>query len=128
LKGAGKMKGTIVVGHGSRSKDAADIFFKIVKDLKKRIGGEVVGCFMEISDPNIPSTIDEMYKKGIRDITILPYFLFNGMHIKHDIPEILSDIKDKYEDITISMAKPIEYHSLLIDILSERVNGDKTCI
>lgn len=122
------MKGLIVVGHGSRSKDASEVFFNIVEGLKKKINCDVEGCFMEISDPNIPETLDKMYQRGIREFTVLPYFLFNGIHIKEDIPEILSELKEKYSDIDILMAGPIGYHEYIVDMLIERAEGELKCI
>lgn len=122
------MKGTVVVGHGSRSKDAVDVFFKIVDRLRNKIEGEVEGCFMELSKPNIPETFKKMYENGVREFTVLPYFLFNGIHIKEDIPEILREIKEKYGDIKISMAGPLGYHEYIIDMLKERAEGETVCI
>ena len=123
------MKGIIVVGHGSRTEEAKELFFQIVDSLNERIeDSNVEGCFMEISKPYIPAKIDEMYEKGIRDFIILPYFLIPGIHIKEDIPEILEEAKKKYGDITVSMANPIGYHEKLIDILVERAEGELNCI
>ncbi|GIM28192.1 cobalamin biosynthesis protein CbiX [Clostridium polyendosporum] len=122
------MKGILVIGHGSRSQEADEVFFKIVDMLKNKTGSLVEGCYMEISKPSIPETIEKMYKEGIKDFTVLPYFLFPGIHIKEDIPEILKEVEEKYEDIKISMANPIGYNELLVDILLERVNGEKQCI
>jgi sirohydrochlorin cobaltochelatase len=122
------MKGTIIIGHGSRSQDAKDIFFKVVDELKLKMQGMAEGCFMELSEPDIPSTFDKLYSKGVREFTILPYFLFNGIHMKVDIPEILKELKEKYGDVSISITNPIGYHSMLIDILIDRIEGEKTCI
>lgn len=116
------------MGHGSRSKDARDAFYKIVEQLKESMDTEVEGCFMEISEPFIPETILKMYSKGIKEIKVLPYFLFNGIHIKEDIPEILRSEKNKHIDLKISMAQPIGYHEALVEILKERANGDLSCI
>lgn len=123
------MDGILVVGHGSRSKNAYDVFFKVVDGLKSKMRGEIVeGCFMEISEPFIPETIEGMYKKGVRKVTILPYFLYTGMHIKMDIPEILDEVKLKFNDLEVYMANPIEFDERLIDILIERSKGDLKCI
>jgi sirohydrochlorin cobaltochelatase len=122
------MTGVIVIGHGSRSKDAKEAFYQIIEQLKSSIQGEVEGCFMEISEPFIPETIEKMYSKGVREITVLPYFLFNGIHIKEDIPEILQSVKDKYTDLTVSIAQPIGYHNALVEILKERLLGELRCI
>ncbi len=124
-----KMKGIIVVGHGSRSEEAKELFLKIVDSLRVKLeDSNVEGCFMEISKPYIPAKIDEMYKNGVRDFIILPYFLVPGIHIKEDIPEILEEAKDKYGDITVKVAEPIGYHDKLIEILKERLEGEVTCI
>lgn len=123
------MKGLIVIGHGSRAGDAGEIFFKVVEGLKDKLeGSKVEGCFMELSKPYIPETIERMYEEGVKDFTILPYFLFPGIHIKEDIPEILKKAKEKHEDIKISVADPIGYHESLIDILKERAEGEAKCI
>lgn len=122
------MTGTLVIGHGSRSKEAMEAFYQIVEQLKGSINGEVEGCFMEISEPHIPETIEKMYNNGVRNITVLPYFLFNGIHIKEDIPEILTSVKKQYTDIAITMAQPISYHNYVVEILKERLVGELTCI
>lgn len=122
------MKGILVVGHGSRSKEAKEVFAQITHKLGESLGVEVEGCSMEISEPFIPETIQKMYEKGVRSIVVLPYFLYNGIHIKEDIPEILHKVKSEYTDLEISMAQPLGYHDALIDIIRERLAGTTTCI
>lgn len=122
------MKGMIVVGHGSRSKDARDVFLKIVEGFREGMGTEVEGCFMEISEPFIPETINKMYAKGIKEITVIPCFLYSGIHIREDIPQILLSERNKHADLEISMAQPIGYHGAIIDILKERAGGELSCI
>lgn len=122
------MRGLLVIGHGSRSKEAKEAFYLIVEQLKESMNCEVEGCFMEISEPFIPETIKKMYNRGIREITALPYFLFNGIHIKEDIPEILNSTKVQYEDLSIYMAQPIGYHKAVVEILKERIIGELACI
>jgi sirohydrochlorin cobaltochelatase len=122
------MKGMIVVGHGSRSKDARDVFLEIVEGFRGSMSMEVEGCFMEISQPFIPETINKLYTKGIKEITVVPCFLFNGIHIREDIPQILAAEKNKYSDLKISMAQPIGYHEAIVDILKDRAAGELSCI
>jgi len=117
------MEGILVIGHGSRSNDAKDIFFRIVSSLASRFPGKIVkGCFMEISSPNIEETVEAMYSEGVRSMVALPYFLFPGIHIKEDIPEILERIIVKYPDISISFAQPLGYDEKIVDILEHRAS------
>lgn len=123
------MKGVLVIGHGSRAKGTKEIFQKTIFELEKKLEDTIVeGCFMELSTPLIPETIDKMYNDGIREITVLPYFLFPGIHILKDIPEILRLKKEEHIGLEINMASPICYDDKLVDILKDRVEGEKSCI
>ncbi|MBU3129721.1 CbiX/SirB N-terminal domain-containing protein [Clostridium tagluense] len=122
------MKSILVVGHGSRSKDALEVFNKVLDNFKLKVEDNVEGCFMELCAPNIPDTIDIMYKNGARNIVVVPYFLFCGIHIKDDIPGILKEVKAKYVDLKISLARPIGYNKIIADILKENSEGELTCI
>lgn len=122
------MKAVVVVGHGSRSADAKETFYRVVEGLRSNLQIPVEGCFMEISEPNIKATIPKLYEEGIREILVLPYFLFKGIHISEDIPEILQNIKGNYIDLKLNIAEPIGYHDLLVELLSQRLQGESTCI
>lgn len=122
------MKSILVVGHGSRSKEASEVFNRVLDDFRLKVNGKVEGCFMELCPPNIPDTIENMYKNGIRDIVVVPYFLFSGIHIKDDIPGILKSVKVKYVDLKISLARPIGYNNIIADILKGNTEGELICI
>ncbi len=122
------MRGIMIVGHGSRSKEAREEFAEIVEGFRKETGMEAEGCFMEISPPFIPETIQRMYSQGIHEITVVPCFLFSGIHISEDIPGILAVEKNRYTDLRIAMAQPIGCHGGVVDILRERAGGKLTCI
>lgn len=122
------MKAILLVGHGSRSQDAKKTFNKVVEGLKKKVQVPVEGCYMEISDPKIREVVNRLYGEGIRDIVVLPYFLFKGVHIKEDIPKILGEMKEKCNGLNITLAEPIEYHDLILHVLLERLEGEMKCI
>ncbi|MDO5707253.1 MAG: CbiX/SirB N-terminal domain-containing protein [Andreesenia angusta] len=123
------MKGVLVIGHGSRAKGTKEIFQETVSKLREKMKEDIVeGCFMELSEPLIPETVDNMYEKGVRKIVVLPYFLFPGIHILNDIPEILRAKKEEHEGLEIEFASPIGYDDKLVEILKDRAEGDKVCI
>jgi len=122
------MKGILVVGHGSRSKEAFEVFNRVLNIFKLKVDDNVEGCFMELCSPNMPDTIDNMYKNGVRELVVVPYFLFSGIHIKEDVPGILKEVKARYGDLKISMARPIGYNNIIADILRENAEGELTCI
>ena len=115
-------KAVLIVSHGSRSKDAVAEFHQVVEAVSSRYKTtEVKGAFMELSQPDIPAVVKELSETGVTDITVIPYFLFMGNHIKHDIPEILNEQKAIYPHLNFEFGRPIGFEPLLSDILIQRI-------
>jgi sirohydrochlorin ferrochelatase len=120
-------KAILVVSHGSRSAEAIAEFDSVVELVRSRAHDYLVkGAHMVISEPDIPTAVAELATFEIRDIVVVPYFLFKGNHTKIDIPEILNSIKLNFPEIDIKLANPIGVEVLMADILVKRaleVNG-----
>ncbi len=114
-------KALLIVGHGSKSGDAVKVFEQIVDLVKSRSGFDAVaGAYMELSQPGISETVDYLAQEGAGIIIIAPYFLYEGMHIKRDIPDIIAGMLRKYPDIEFRLAKPIGFEPVLADIILNR--------
>lgn len=114
----------IVVGHGSRSKDSIVEFDATVKSFRDRVeGARVEGAYMEIASPNIPTVLKKLVDEGCNSFLLIPYFLFTGIHIKEDIPEIIEELKAQYPDIKLELGKPIGAHPMIVDILVDRMEN-----
>ena len=79
---------------------------------------------MELAEPLMEDTIDEIVKEnsGISEIIVVPFFLFEGMHIRKDIPEKLDEFREKYPDIKISFGRPLGADPMIAEVLTARVN------
>lgn len=111
----------LIVGHGSKSRDAVNAFEKLVALIKEKNRYEIVaGAHMELAEPGIIETVDEIAKQDPEMIIIAPYFLYEGMHIKKDIPEMIEDMRKKYPRIKFKFAKPIGFEPMLADIILKR--------
>lgn len=116
------MKGILILAHGSREKSTEDTLAVIIKQLKEDIQDCLIEyAFLQFNEINLESGLNKLVAKGANDITVIPYFLFDGIHIKEDIPsEIAQYLADK-RDITISMGRTLGTDSRLSMILTERV-------
>lgn len=120
-------KSLLIVSHGSQVEETKNTIFKVQESIKDRgIYEDVRVAFMEFNTPNIPDAIKDIYDDGIRDIVVVPMFLFRGNHIRKDIPELLRKIEKKYSDLEIFMAEPIGFDDRIVDIIAERAEG-KLC-
>lgn len=120
----GKMKkALLIVGHGSRSEDAVAVFKQIVNEVRKKSSFSFVeGAHMELAVPGIRESVSLLADKQVKEITIAPYFLYEGMHLKKDIPEIISLLTEEYPGIDFRIAKPIGFEPLMADIILKRVS------
>ncbi|RBP41565.1 sirohydrochlorin chelatase [Garciella nitratireducens] len=116
-------KGLLIVGHGSRSLEAQSTFERVVNTVRQKVSYPIVeGASMEFSQPNIPASVKKMVECGIDEILIIPYFLYEGIHIKEDIPRIIRELSDIYKNITFKMGQPIGLDPLLPELIVKRVS------
>ncbi|MEN8904356.1 MAG: CbiX/SirB N-terminal domain-containing protein [Clostridiales bacterium] len=119
------MNGILILAHGSREKSTEDTLYKIVKDLKEKITNNVIEvAFLQFSETNLKVGLDNLKAKGISEIKVIPYFLFDGVHIREDIPKEIEEYLEKNSYMKISLGKTLGYDKRLVDILAERVNED----
>ncbi|WP_282036811.1 sirohydrochlorin chelatase [Saccharicrinis aurantiacus] len=113
----------IILGHGSKSKNAIEDFNYIVKLVAdKNEFKNVAGAHMEIADPSLQDVVKDLYEKGERDFVIFPYFLYNGMHIRFDIPGILEKLTAEYEGISFDFTAPIGQDPIMADLIVNKVS------
>lgn len=119
------MSGVLIVGHGSRSKEAQEGFEKIVQMVKELSGNDqIVGAHMELCTPDMEQGVKTLLQGNpdIKVIKIIPYFLYTGIHIKEDIPEIIEELEKKYPNIEFKFGKPLGAEIEIAKILNRRVN------
>ena len=54
-------------------------------------------------------------------LVIFPYFLYRGIHLEHDIPEIIRQCQLQLSNsLTLTMASPVLDHPTLAQVFAER--------
>lgn len=116
------MRGILVVAHGSRVKET-EATLEVVLDMVK---GKLPECvlehaFMEFSDKTIGAAVEKLFEKGVTEIKIIPYFLFTGIHLKEDIPNMVKEYMADKPNINVIMGETLGADSRLCDILIDRI-------
>ncbi len=116
------MTGVLILAHGSREKSTEGTLSEIVKELKQRISDcTIETAFLQFSETNLKTGLDKLKAQGISDIKVIPYFLFEGVHIREDIPSEIDEYKKDNPHMQISMGKILGYDQRLAEILADRV-------
>jgi cobalamin biosynthesis Co2+ chelatase CbiK len=125
------MKVLLFAAHGSRKENSnleiADFYEKVSKNLQGKIDKGLC-CFLQFGKPGIEEAIETLIKEGAFEIYIFPYFLFNGSHVKEDLPLIKKNFESKYKGIKIkifdvlSMAEGFDF--FISDYIGKRLVTD----
>lgn len=103
------MNALLLIAHGSRRASSNDE----IRDLTARLraGGSrfalVEHAFLEIAEPGIADAGDKLVAAGATDITVLPYFLAAGNHLRADIPAELARLKSRHPAARFTVARHI---------------------
>lgn len=111
----------IIIGHGSKSAEAIEDFNFIVDSTRKKTEDyEVYGAHMEIAKPSLEEVVAELSTAHARKIVVVPYFLFNGNHIKFDIPAKIKNLKEQYPHLEFKLGSPIGKEALMAEIMLKK--------
>ena len=118
-----KKHSVIVLGHGSKSDEAIEDFNYVVQTMREKTGNDnVFAAHMEMASPSLEEVVSEISTQEPAKVIILPYFLYNGNHIKKDIPSKIEILKEQYPNIEFVFGTPIGKEPLMAEIMLKKVN------
>ena len=121
----GLRRAVILIGHGSKMKGFQSSMARVARELRqdKRFG-RVVCAYLEITPPSISSAIDDCAARGADEISLLPYFVLSGMHVRKDIPRIIAQARRRHaRKVKIKLCPSLGYHKKIVDVVKERLAG-----
>src|SRR3990170_3123045 len=80
----------VLIGHGSKLPYNKENLEKLAEILRKKSRFKTVEVsFMVRNKPTIPEAIEEIVKRGVKKIVLVPAFLAAGVHTTQEIPEMI---------------------------------------
>ncbi len=121
-----KKKGVLLVAHGSRKEEANRELFSHLERLRQYFGHfPMEAGFMELASPTIDEAVRALVEQGVKEVVVLPYFLFKGMHTTKDIPEMVRESVNRYNSSAdVRLLEPVGAHPLVFDILREGLHAE----
>ncbi len=116
------MKAILILAHGSREKNTLNTLEKITQMTKNQLPNVLIEtAYMEFSDINLEKGLDILVGKGANEIIVVPYFLFEGIHIREDVPGEIKEYLKDHPDISVKMGKTLGVDLRLADVLADRI-------
>ncbi|MEM0366939.1 MAG: CbiX/SirB N-terminal domain-containing protein [Candidatus Nitrosocaldus sp.] len=115
----------LLIGHGSSDHDARRVF-RLIGDRLKQYYRSLGICFLELDEPDIHDGIRIMLEREPKLLILMPYFLHNGEHMKHDIREDIEKALEEFKpSCSVIMAKHLGVDRRIAKVIMERVREAK---
>lgn len=112
----------LMMAHGSRIPEANDAAREVATMVREMTGFEIVEvAFREMHAPNIQVGIDACVARGAGRILLMPYFLFMGAHVLHDLPEEIAEARKRHPGLVMEMGGHLGAHRKLAEVEAERI-------
>lgn len=99
------MKALLIIAHGSRLQVSNEEVVALKDSLESILDGRfsmLKVAFLELCEPSISQAIGELVSSDASEITVMPYFLNQGRHVREDVPRELQAMRDRFPEITIN--------------------------
>lgn len=116
--------GVVLFAHGSR-----DPLWRLPIDaVAQRISSQwpnmpVAVAFLELTPPDLPTTIELMMKQGLLHVRIVPMFLGVGRHAREDLPQIVRQLSEAYPQMRFELVPAIGEHPAMTVLMADIAAG-----
>jgi sirohydrochlorin ferrochelatase len=111
----------LLIDHGSRRAASNQQLAELAGLLRARWPqAPVAHAHMECAPPDIPGALRELYAAGVRELVVLPCFLFAGRHLAEDIPRILTETAAELPGLSYRLGAALGPGDDLLDLLLRR--------
>jgi sirohydrochlorin cobaltochelatase len=116
--------GVILFAHGSR-----DPLWRLPIDaVAERMRAQkanlpVAVAFLELTEPDLPHTVELMMKQGVAHVRIVPMFLGVGRHAREDLPELVRGLTQAYPQMSFELLPAIGEHPAMTALMADIAAG-----
>jgi sirohydrochlorin ferrochelatase len=112
----------LLMAHGSRIPEANDAAREVAAMVQRMTGYDIVEvAFREMHEPDIQQGIDSCVARGAGRILLMPYFLFMGAHVQHDLPEEIDEAQKRHPGLQMEMGPHLGVHQKLAEVVVDRI-------
>ena len=116
--------GMIVLGHGSRRREVGEAFTAMVGRVAGQLPGmTVLPAFFSLGEPTLADQVRRLASGGCSRIVIMQYFLYNGVHIEQDIPEMIAELRREMPGLQFVVQPTLQDDPALERLIADRLRA-----
>jgi len=111
----------LLIAHGSRRPEANADLDHVAAAMRQRGAYAVVQTsYLELAEPTIAQGGAKCVEAGATAVTMLPYFLSAGVHVREDMLEAQAELAAEFPHVAFRLAPHLGLHPLLLDVVEAR--------
>ena len=112
----------IVLGHGSRREEAnQELETVIALSAERHPDWAVQKAYAEFAEPSLEEAVALLAEQGVRQITLMPFFLTVGNHLHKNLPNRLQELHQRFPDLEVTEAQHLGADLLLVKLVEKRI-------
>ncbi len=118
--------GVILFAHGSRDPLWRLPIDAVAQQMRQRWPALAVECaFLELTSPDLATTVEAMMMRGLSHLRIVPMFLGVGRHAREDLPAQVQDLTKAYPQVHFELLPAIGEHPAMTHLMAN-IAADQT--
>ncbi len=98
----------ILFAHGSRDPLWRAPIDAVAAQMRLQAPATPVHCaFLELTAPDLPSTVATLVAEGHRSLRIVPMFLGIGRHAREDLPQLVEQLRQSHPQLAIELTPAV---------------------
>lgn len=115
----------VLFAHGSRDPLWRRPIDAVAEEIRQQQPRMAVRCaFLELTAPDLPTVVEALVAEGHSVIRIVPMFLGVGRHGREDLPQLVSQLAQRYPTLTLQLRPAVGEMAELIRCLARLAMQD----
>lgn len=113
------MKAVVLLAHGSRDPLWRRPMEAVAERLRAAQPRLPVRCaYLELEQPDLDATVQQLVGEGIDQVTIVPMFLGTGKHAREQLPVLVNALRSRHPNMRIVLQPPVGEDPRVLDLLA----------
>ncbi len=116
------MTGVVLFAHGSPVPEANQSIAALARQVAAGLDAEfVTEAFLDSAQPDLSAALAEAARRGVRRVVVMPYFLTLGLHLRRDLPRLITEQRARFPQLEILVSESLEGYPGMAEAVLSRV-------
>lgn len=114
----------VLVAHGSRKDESNQEIIDFTQQLNSALNSRfdiICHAFLELCEPDLHSRLSQLMAEKVSSVTLFPFFLAAGKHVRNDLPELVNALEKQYPECEFILLEHLGKQRGLVKLIQEAV-------